>query len=387
MNVAMLNWKKAPGVPAAATLRLDLIDERIRAIREATVKGAGADARLSATLGATGELAAAITRVDVPRLIVGATNASASLARRPQGGWRVELRGSSFDATGLMAELNPVPGGRAVRPPLTVDLALDRLILGPKREAHAVKGQLYDDGVHWQAATLDGAMSGGGKASLRFGEAGGARKFRVSTDNVGELLRLLGTTDNLTGGQLEVNGRVEDQGARRVFRGTVDGSDYRVVNAPLFARLLSVASFSGIAGLLSGDGIVFKQLKADFTVADGRVEVKEGHAYGGAIGINAGGTFDIAANTLEVAGTLVPANTLNTVLGDIPVLGKILLGGEGEGIFAANFRIAGPVSDPRIAVSPVSALAPGALRKLFLFDAPEPPVPAPKPATEPAPPH
>jgi len=68
--------------------------------------------------------------------MVGATNASASLARRPQGGWRVELRGSSFDATGLMAELKPVPGGRAVRPPLTVDLALDRLILGPKREAH-----------------------------------------------------------------------------------------------------------------------------------------------------------------------------------------------------------------------------------------------------------
>jgi len=87
-------------VPAAATLRLDLIDERIRAIREATVKAPARMRGCRRRSGATGELAAAITRVDVPRLIVGATNASASLARRPQGGWRVELRGSSFDDNG-----------------------------------------------------------------------------------------------------------------------------------------------------------------------------------------------------------------------------------------------------------------------------------------------
>jgi len=169
----------------------------------------------------------------------------------------------------------------------------------------------------------------------------------VSTDNVGELLRLLGTTDNLTGGQLEVNGRSRTKGRDACSAAPSTGRTTACVNAPLFARLLSVASFSGIAGLLSGDGIVFKTAQGGFHGRGRRVEVKEGHAYGGAIGINAGGTFDIAANTLEVAGTLVPANTLNTVLGDIPVLGKILLGGEGEGIFAANFRIAGPVSDPR----------------------------------------
>jgi hypothetical protein len=46
-----------------------------------------------------------------------------------------------------------------------------------------------------------------------------------------------------------------------------------------------------------------------------------------------------------------------------------LLGGRGQGIFAANFRVAGPMSDPGISVNPLSALAPGFLRGLFLFDA------------------
>ena len=87
------------------------------------------------------------------------------------------------------------------------------------------------------------------------------------------------------------------------------------------------------------------------------------------------------AKMLELSGTLVPAYSLNSVLGYLPVLGPILLGGKGEGIFGANFKIAGPVSDPKIAVNPLSALAPGVLRKFFLFDAPKPaPMPAPPPA-------
>jgi hypothetical protein len=70
---------------------------------------------------------------------------------------------------------------------------------------------------------------------------------------------------------------------------------------------------------------------------------------------------------MGIAGTLVPAYTLNSVLGNIPVLGNLLLGGEGQGIFAANFRLYGPRDDPKVSVNPLSTLAPGVLRNLFLF--------------------
>jgi hypothetical protein len=135
---------------------------------------------------------------------------------------------------------------------------------------------------------------------------------------------------------------------------------------------LSVASLSGIGALLSGEGIPFTRLKGDFTLADAKLDVKELRAYGGAIGVNAAGVYDLADESLDVSGTLVPAYTINSVLGNIPVLGKILLGGEGQGIFAANFRVAGRTSDAKITVNPLSALAPGFLRRLFLFDAPQP---------------
>ena len=61
----------------------------------------------------------------------------------------------------------------------------------------------------------------------------------------------------------------------------------------------------------------------------------------------------------------MPAYALNSILGNIPLIGSWLLGGEGQGIFAANYRATGSTADPRVSVNPLSALTPGFLRRLF----------------------
>src|SRR5205807_1752948 len=118
-----------------------------------------------------------------------------------------------------------------------------------------------------------------------------------------------------------------------------DGNDYRVVRAPVLARLLSVASLSGINALLTGQGIPFNRLQGDVEISTGKIKLDNMRAYGGAIGINASGTIDREAAQMNVSGTLVPAYTLNSVIGDIPLLGDILVGGAGQGLFASNFRV------------------------------------------------
>jgi hypothetical protein len=375
VEIGKLNWTKPAGVAATAALDLDLVDGHVRHIKQATIKGGGADSSLSAAFDAEGRL----NRVDAPRLILGDTDAGGTLSRRPEGGWQMALRGLAFDATGLASHLDSGSGG-ALDQPLVVDATLERLVLGPKREARSVRAQVYYDGAHWQAASVDATLFGGGKARLRFGEAGGKRNLQLTTDDFGGLMRLANVTDNIAGGQLQITGQVEDVGAKRILRGKVEGADYRLANAPLFARLLSLASFTAIGSLLSGEGIPFTRLTADFTLSDGKIDIAVLRAYGGAIGINVSGSFDTGTQTLDISGTLVPAYTINSVLGNIPVLGPILLGGKGQGIFAANFKIAGPVAEARISVNPLSALAPGVLRKLFLFEAPDVAEPAPSPS-------
>jgi hypothetical protein len=200
---------------------------------------------------------------------------------------------------------------------------------------------------------------------LRYGDA--QPPFGVTTNNFGAFIKLLGIFDDIVGGQFDLTGHTEDRDGVRVLIAKADGTDYRVVRAPVLARLLSVASFSGINALLTGQGIPFNRLQGDVEISTGNIKLDNMRAYGGAIGINASGTIDRAAAQMNVSGTLVPAYTLNSVIGNIPVLGDILVGGAGQGVFASNFRVFGPFSNPDVSVNALSTLAPGFLRNLFLF--------------------
>ena len=77
-------------------------------------------------------------------------------------------------------------------------------------------------------------------------------------------------------------------------------------------------------------------------------------------------------------GAIVPAYALNGILNGIPIIGFILTGPEGEGMFAAIYHASGPLEKPDISVNPLAALAPGFLRGVFdLFDSSGEPPPPP----------
>jgi len=374
LSLPDLNWAKPPGTPATAKLQLELADDRVSAIREATVKGQGIGLRVSAAYGAPGQ---GVQRVELKQFVLGKTDMTGTLARRPEGGWRANLAGGSLDATALLDNLTKPGPSRHGDPPLVIDGKFTRVIFGPEREARDVVAQLYSDGNHWQSVRLDLVPAPSATLRLRFGQTGGERPFDFSTSDLGATLRLLDVSDHVTGGQLSATGHAEDNGLDRRFIGQFDGSDYKVVGAPVMAQLLSLASFTSIASLLSGEGIPFARLTGDFVAQDGKVTIKQGRAYGGAVGINASGMVDLGGNMLDLEGTLVPAYMLNSIIGKIPLIGNFLVGGEGQGLFAVQFHASGAFDDPKVSVNPLSALAPGALRNLFLFEPGDPDAQAP----------
>jgi uncharacterized protein YhdP len=102
-----------------------------------------------------------------------------------------------------------------------------------------------------------------------------------------------------------------------------------------------------------------------FTLEDSVMRTDLIRAYGPALGLTAKGTIDFERDETALQGTIVPAYTVNQILGVIPLLGPLLTGGEGEGVFAATYKATGPVSDPEVSVNTLAALAPGFLRNLF----------------------
>ena len=104
---------------------------------------------------------------------------------------------------------------------------------------------------------------------------------------------------------------------------------------------------------------------APFQFDDGRVSVKDAVATGPSIGVNISGGYEIEKDILDLTGVFTPLYALNSLVGEIPLLGKVLTGGDGQGLFAFNFSVKGPAADPDIGVNPLSVLTPGIFRKIF----------------------
>jgi len=93
--------------------------------------------------------------------------------------------------------------------------------------------------------------------------------------------------------------------------------------------------------------------------------IRDGVVRGPTIGATIDGTVDFAANTMRLRGTFVPLYAINNVFGQIPIVGLFLGGGSKEGLLGINYEASGPPSSPRITVNPISAVAPGLLRKML----------------------
>jgi hypothetical protein len=200
---------------------------------------------------------------------------------------------------------------------------------------------------------------------LRFGSESEKRGLSFLSDDLGATLSLLDVTENIVGGRITITGQVSDATGKRVLRGHVDGDNYNLIRAPGLAKVLSLTSLNAIGSMLTGSGIPFSTLRGDFAYSEDRLVIENLLAYGGALGVTANGLLELGRHRFDIQGTIVPAYTLNSIIGNVPVLGSLLLGGEGQGLFAANYRATGSAVDPQVSVNPLSALTPGFLRRLF----------------------
>jgi hypothetical protein len=106
-------------------------------------------------------------------------------------------------------------------------------------------------------------------------------------------------------------------------------------------------------------------MRAPFSVGYGQFVLEEAYVKGPLLGANLRGKVDFRTKRVNFGGTYIPLQGLNGALGGIPVLGQIISGAQGEGIFGMTFAVQGPTSDPQVIVNPLSLVAPGIFREMF----------------------
>lgn len=373
-----LGWSKEPGEAGRVRFALDLADGNALDFQKLDISGPGLAIKGNVTLGPGGTLLAAT--LDPVR--AGPDNQARLSAKRDSAGaLKARLEGEALDLSGLVERWrqdmeSPTPAAEGAdkpvtRTPFALEARLNRLTLAHDVVLTGLDARFAQNTHDLTEVALRAGYATGGtlRASLAPGGIG-ERFLTVNSDDAGRLMAGLSITDRVKGGTLKLLARLPEApqtGKAEPANGRLTVEGFRVMRMPILAKLLTVGSLGGMSDLLNGEGIAFERLEAPFTLSASKVTLGAARAYGPAVGITMEGAVPrgAGAGSLDLKGTLVPAYTLNTFLGYVPMLGPLLVSRKGEGVIGYTYAISGAPEDPRVFVNPLSALAPGFLRRIF----------------------
>lgn len=214
---------------------------------------------------------------------------------------------------------------------------------------------------------MDGKL-GSSSMNLRFiPDATGIRNFNMQSTDAGKTLRFFGLYNNMRGGKMVVSGNPNKSKEGDDLFGTAQITDFNIRKAPALAKLMSVMSLQGVNALLSNDGLSFQKLAGNFEWHfrdnGNLLVIKDGRTSGNSLGLTFEGVVNMGTDQTDISGTVIPLSTLNKAVGQIPIIGEILTGGDA--LFAATYSMKGNSDDPKVSVNPLSVLAPGFLRKIL----------------------
>jgi hypothetical protein len=183
----------------------------------------------------------------------------------------------------------------------------------------------------------------------------------METNDAGAFFRFSDIYPKIVGGEMWV--ALDPQGADQAPQeGILNIRDFAVRGEGALDRVAGTPQQQGG----QSPGVEFSRLKVDFTRTPGRFTVRDGLVKGPVIGATVDGYIDYTRNDVRMRGTFVPLYGLNNMFGQIPIFG-LFLGGSNEGLLGVTYEVVGPPNAPVLRVNPISAVAPGLLRKFFEF--------------------
>lgn len=220
------------------------------------------------------------------------------------------------------------------------------------------------------ALDAKGTLNGRAPFAVQLEQNEGARLLKAEARDAGSAFRLVGFYPSVEGGEasLQVN---LDAGGPGDKSGTLWAREFVVLGDSVVNDVLTDPHSAAVLGDRKKEvvrqRIVFNRLRAPFSVGGGTFRLKDAYMNGPMLGATMRGTVNFEAQTVDLGGTYVPLYGLNSALGSIPILGRVLVGRQGEGVVGITFAIKGKLDDPAVLVNPMSVMTPGIFRQIFEF--------------------
>jgi hypothetical protein len=360
-------WIKAPARPARVAFTL--VKLRVGGLRfeDMLIDGQGMLAKGSVELDVDGELQAANFPVFATS---DGDKASVRVDRGSDGAIRVVMRGDVYDGRNFVKSAMAGPADpkiKAKHPDLDLDIKLGVVAGNLGETVRGLDWRMSRRGGKIRTFTLTAKI---GRDTPLIGEMrtranNGRPVLYFETGDAGALFRFTDVYQRMVGGKMWIG--MDPPGADgSAQEGIINVSSFSIRGENTLEQVVQNAP-NGAPNNYNNN-IEFTQARAGFVRAPGRMTVKDGVLRGPMIGATVEGNIDYVRDQVSMRGTLVPLFGLNNMFGQIPIVG-LFLGGSNEGMFGITYEVGGTTANPRPIINPISAIAPGVLRKFFEFRA------------------
>ena len=383
MVIEALGWKKAPGRPA--TLQFEVVRPNKQRTELQNLRIVGEDISLSGMLALDGRNKA--REFSFPELslhVVSRLQLSGTM--RPDNVWDVTVRGKTLDGRDFFQSLFAVGQLHSKPPPprkdqsgLELKAEIDTVLGHHDLTLKGLKLQMTNRGGRTVAMTARGVVESSGRDAGKPLEvtiqqaSREPRRMLARTDDAGQAFRLIGFYPNMLGGRMQLDVNLDGGGNadRHTDKsGQLDVTRFSILGDPVEATGEGAAGPRG-QRRMERRRLDFDSMKAPFELGHGYLVIKDADVRGQVLGVLLKGRVDFRAQRLDLGGTYVPLQGLNSAIGNFPILGQILAGPRGEGVIGMTFGITGSMSRPQVTVNPVS-IVPGIFRDIFQMTNPNP---------------
>jgi AsmA-like C-terminal region len=309
----------------------------------------------------------------VSRLDIGGT-------LRPDNVWDIKARGQTFDGRELFKSLFSVGqvSGKTVEPPrkdqpgADIKAEIETVIGHSEISLRGVKLQAQRRSGKLTSLTATAGVDGGKPLDISVVQAANQpRKMVATTDDAGQVFRLVGFYPNMNGGQMRLDVNLDGQGLAEKT-GSLFVRRFRILGDTIVADVLQSpddvqSSQNRRPGKRTAarEAIDFDTLQVPFKVGQGQFTLDGAQLRGPLLGASIAGKADLRAQRLDLGGSYIPLQGLNAALSGVPLLGQLLTGPKGEGMMGITFAVQGPMSAPQVTVNPLSLIGIGPFRDLF----------------------
>lgn len=294
--------------------------------------------------------------------------------------WSVKAVGPTYDGRTFFKSLFKMgdlskerPKARDPSKGVDLDAQIENVVGSGNETLRQVKIKVSHRDGKLTALNGKAQLSKGKDVAVLLKRNNGKRTLYAETNDAGKIFKLIDFYPNMIGGHARLELDLDGAGAASQT-GILWTENFRILGDAVASEVFAGAGGGKTKRKVTRQVFDFTRLRMPFSVGHDQFVIQKSYLRGPVLGASVSGKVDYRLRRVNLGGSYIPLQGINSALCGIPVLGEIFTGPKCEGMLGITFGVQGAMANPQVIVNPLSLVAPGIFREIFQFTSPSPKV-------------